>query len=312
MSAAKTRCGEIDFVKAVMIALVILSHLSLFTDVNPIVKTFVINTFAMPAFLLMSGYFCNSAKPARLYFKHSFWLLVPYLLLNGSYILACSCLPIREHIEHLTWQTFAFHLLVRPLGPYWYLQTLILCQILGFVVMRLNLGRSFAGNIILLALAVYAFKDIMVFFKAMYFVAGFAMARLGVAFLAFFRASWWSLVPLVLLVSDPQNLDQSTLPGVVITYLVISLCLAAYPCLTASSRRLSLFVGRNTLTIYLFSPIFTLASKVFSPLFAWDGTRICYAIVAVAFVIAGSLALTWLIDKVGISRFMFGRRNALQ
>ncbi len=312
MNAAKKRSAEIDFVKAVMIALVVLSHLSLFTDVNPIVKIFVINTFAMPAFLLVSGYFCDPAKPARTFFRHTLWLLVPYLLLDGCYIFACSFLPVREHIDHLTWQTFAYHLLVRPLGPYWYLQTLVLCQVLSFIVMRLNPGRSFIGNIILLAIAIYAFKDVMVFGKAMYFIAGFVMARLKVPYLGFFRASWWAVVPLVLLVADPQNLDQSTLPGVAITYLVISLCLAVYTCLSGIIRRMMLFIGRNTLVIYLFSPVFTLASKAFFPFFAWDATRICYAAASVVFVIAGCLAMTWLLDRVGISRFMFGRKNALR
>ena len=312
MTTVKARSGEIDFIKAVMIALVVLSHLSLFTDVNPIVKTFVINTFAMPIFLLISGYFCNPSKPARTYFRHTLWLLIPYLLLNGLYIIACTFLPIREHIDHLSLPVMAYHLFIRPLGPYWFLQTLVLCQTLCFIILRLNIGRSLLGNIILLTLSIYAFKDIMVFGKAMYFVAGFAIARSGISYLRFFRGSWWAIVPFVLLVSHKENLDQATLPGAAITYLMTSLCLALWPHLSEVVRRPLLFIGRNTLVIYLFSPVFTLASKSFFPFFAWDSTRISYAIVAVVFTIVGCLAMTWMIDKLSISRFVFGERKALK
>lgn len=48
--------------------------------------------------------------------------------MESGYILMASILPVREHIDRLDMEGFVRHLTISPLGPYWYLQTLIVCM----------------------------------------------------------------------------------------------------------------------------------------------------------------------------------------
>lgn len=103
------------------------------------------------------------------------------------------------------------------------------------------------------------------------------------------------------------NLDRGTLAGVAITWLSISLLLAAYGYLPVQAKRLSFFIGRNTLVILLFSPIFTILSKAFLPVFAFDPTGMLFLVTATAFTLSGCMGMAWAMDKMHVSRFFFGR-----
>lgn len=129
------RIEEIDFIKCVLILLMVTFHLVYIGNTYPLAKSFVY-TFHMPCFLVLSGYLLNLHKPPRAFGKSMFWLAVPYLLMESGYILMASVLPIREHIDNLTPGTFAALLLLHPIGPYWYLHTLILCSTVYFALSR--------------------------------------------------------------------------------------------------------------------------------------------------------------------------------
>lgn len=305
------RVDEIDFLKAILIILVVIFHLVWFSESHTFVKI-AIYTFLMPAFLLLSGYFCHINKTPRIFLRQLLWFFIPYAIMEVGYTVMCFYLPIHEHITELSPTVLLYHLFVHPLGPYWYLQTLIICQLLCFVIFRLDLCRSFIGNLILLCVVIFALQDLIVFSKAMYFVAGFILLQSGTKFLSFFRPSFLSIIPLIYLCSFPQNQDRATVPGIAINYLAISFFLAIYPLLFQKIKKIFLFIGRNTLVIFLFSPIFTQLSKSFIPLFTWDPTRLSFMIVSVVFTIAGCIAITWIFDRFNISQFFFGRQQVLQ
>ena len=44
---------------------------------------------------------------------------------------------VREGVEHLTWSVWLDKLFLHPLGPYWYLHTLLICGLTYFAVFRL-------------------------------------------------------------------------------------------------------------------------------------------------------------------------------
>lgn len=94
-------------------------------------------------------------------------------------------------------------------------------------------------------------------------------------FLSCFPASFLAIIPLVFLCSQPENLNRGTLGGILITGLVISLSLYIYKHLPHTVKQASLFIGKNTLPILLFSPVFTALSKLFLPFFR--STRQGYA-----------------------------------
>ena len=91
----------------------------------------------------------------------------------------------------------------------------------------------------------------------------------------------------------------------------ISLLLAAYGYLPVQAKRLSFFIGRNTLVILLFSPIFTILSKAFLPVFAFDPTGMLFLVTATAFTLSGCMGMAWAMDKIHVSRFFFGKSTIL-
>lgn len=305
------RVDEIDFLKAVMIILMVMFHLVWFSEGHPYAKQ-VIYTFHMPAFLLLSGYFCHTNKSSRVFLHQTLWFFIPYAIMELGYTVMCFYLPIHEHITELSPTVLLYHLFVHPLGPYWYLQTLIICQLFSFVIFRFNLCRSFIGNLILLCIVIFALHNLIVFANAMYFVAGFILLQSGTKFLSFFKPSVLAIIPLVWLCCFPLNLDRATIAGIVINYLAISFCLTIYPHLFRKIKTMFLFLGRNTLVILLFSPIFTLFSKYFIPLFSWDPTRISFMIISVMFTLTGCVIMAWIFDRFHLSQFLFGRQQVLK
>lgn len=58
-----------------------------------------------------------------------------------------------------------------------------------------------------------------------------------------------------------------------------------------------LYIGKNTLPIYLFHPIFTMAAKFYHPLFAFDKSEILLAAFTIILAIAGSIAIAKVMEK---------------
>ena len=117
------RIKELDYLKGVMIILVITFHLVYFEHLYPYAKQ-VVYTFHMPVFLVISGYLMNISKKWGAFMLTIVGLVIPYLVMESSYTVMASLLPINEHIDHLTAGVFFDKLLLHPLGPYWYLHTL--------------------------------------------------------------------------------------------------------------------------------------------------------------------------------------------
>lgn len=151
----------------------------------------------------------------------------------------------------------------------------------------------------------------MNFSNVLYFLIGMIVSQSGLRFTQVFRATTFAIVPFVILCCFPDNLDRGTLAGVAITWLSISLLLAAYGYLPAQAKRLSFFIGRNTLVILLFSPIFTILSKAVLPVFAFDPTGMLFLVAATVFTLSGCMGMAWAMDKMHVSRFFFGKRTIL-
>ena len=123
-----SRIDALDFLKCIFVLLMVAFHLAYFADAHPLLKQWVY-TFHMPGFLLISGYLMRVDRPLRQFSRTLLWLFVPYLVLESSYIVASAFLPVRDGIAQLSLSVFAEKFFLHPLGPYWYLHTLILCGV---------------------------------------------------------------------------------------------------------------------------------------------------------------------------------------
>lgn len=304
------RIDELDMLKCLFILLMIAFHLAYFGDGHPYVKNFVY-TFHMPGFLLISGYLMNVDKPVRAFARTLLWLLVPYVVMESGYVVMASVLPIRDHISELSPAVFLSKLFLHPLGPYWYLHTLIICGAIYYATFRW-IRLSTLSRFIIIGMAFYGLSvaGLVSAGCVLYFLLGAVVRQSRQPFLSIFHGSWLAAVPLLVLFLSPSCFNRESLGGMLIVYLTISLALAAFPYIRRS-RRLWLFLGRNSLVLYIFSPLFTICCKAFIPFLAFDGTRMLFLLVSLPVCVGGSLAVARLLDIVHLSPLLFGRKRSL-
>ena len=304
------RIGELDFLKGFLIIMVISFHLVYIGDSHPYAKQ-VVYTFHMPGFLLISGYLINVQKRWKDFLRTMCHYAVPYILIESGYIVMASLLPIREHLDVLTVGVFFEKLILHPLGPYWYLQTLIVCGLAYAVVSRLHFIKPLS-QFILLGIVFYVishFGGVLTFGHTMYFLAGAMIKRSGLSFTTLFQPSSLAIVAFALLALYPQNLKMDAPGGILMVVLVISAVFFAYSHVGDKPRRLMLYLGRKTLPLFLFSPIFTFVCKPLVPLFQFDRTDLMFLVVSLLICISGSLAVDWVMDKTGFSRYFYVKQR---
>ena len=129
----KERVVELDYLKCILILLMVLFHLAYFSEKYPLLKQFVY-AFHMPVFLILSGYLTNINKGTEKKIREILWLFIPYSLMEASYVVTASVLPIREHFDGLSIELLIRKVLMEPMGPYWYLHTLLVCEVMYYVV----------------------------------------------------------------------------------------------------------------------------------------------------------------------------------
>ena len=303
------RIKELDFLKGVLILLVISFHLVYFEQLYPEIKQ-VVYTFHMPGFLLISGYLMNINKEPKDFLRTLLWLAVPYLVMESGYIYMASLLPINEHIENLTPWVFLDRLFLHPLGPYWYLHALILCGGLYYYIYN-NVERGLMTRFLLIGIAYYVLAHILgilSFSSSLYFLAGAVLRQSNRDFLLFFLPTRLSVIAFALLACFSKYPTQASLNGALIVYFAISTLLSLYEHLPERLQKGFVLFGRNSLMLYVFSPIFTVLCKQFVPYLKFDPTGLLFLAVSLSFCVVGSLLIAWLMDFVGISKYFFGRK----
>ncbi len=309
------RIEELDFLKCVMITLMVVFHLAYFGDLHPHAKQFVY-TFHMPAFLVISGYLLSTGKAPKAFLRSTWWLLMPYAVMEICYATASTMMPVRGGMESFTLLNLLDAVVLHPVGPYWYLHTLILADIVCYGVYNVinRLSRAKDGVSVLLCALVFFVLDhvcgVIATGNAAYFLIGFALKRYGVPFTSFVRASWLAVIPLVAIcwLTPTEHLKAFSLLGIITVYLVCSALTAVFSVLGERVRRPLLFIGANTLPILLFSPIFTMAAKALIPFFAFDRTGLLFMLTATAITLAGSLIIAKAMDLIGASPWFCGKR----
>lgn len=292
MASTQKRIEELDFIKCILILLMISFHLVYINETHPYAKQ-VVYTFHMPGFLIISGYLMNVGKQSAVFIKSMLAIAIPYIIMESGYIFMASIFPINEHIDELTLGVFADKLFLHPIGPYWYLKTLFICSAIYYIINKFDKINTI-NSLVLCGLLFYALSTTksMSFSNSLYFLAGAAIRKSGKSFLDIFKPSWLSIIAFALLISSKGNLSRATSGGILIVYLSISIILFLYSIMPEKIRTKALRLGQNTLPIFLFSPIFTILCKVFLPYLMFDPSGMVYLAVSVPFCVAGSLIVS--------------------
>ena len=302
------RIAEIDILKGVLILLVVSFHLVYIERLYPYAKQ-VVYTFHMPAFLVLSGYLRSKPKQPKDLICSLFWMAVPYMVMESGYIMMAAVLPIAEHINKLTVTVFFEKLLLHPIGPYWYLHTIILCEGVCHFTSYIVADKK-QTCLLFTALILYGCSwafGIMSFSMSIYFLMGFMLRWQNIQITDFFRASALPLAFFAILIARQENLNASAICGMLIIYTAAGSIL--YLSRHVGSRvRLSLqFLGRNSLSVFLFSPMFTIVCKQLVPYVSFDPTGIVFLILSLTLCVSGSLLIAWTMDKLSLSDLMFGK-----
>lgn len=310
----ESRIKELDYLKAIFIVLMVMFHLVYFSQMYPYLKN-VVYTFHMPAFLIISGYLTNITKPCGKFLRTQMWIFIPYAFMELWYVVMSSVLPVRESVDQVSVGLILNKIFVDPLGPYWYLHTLVICSLTYFVTYRYIIRGGGLSGLIVLSLILFVLSQyvgLMDPSSAMYFIIGVAIHQGKMSFTQVFRPSALAIVALVLMCCFEANLNRYSMQGMAITYLAISFLLFVVGYIGPGVQRALSFIGRNTLVILLFSPIFTMLAKLLVPLFGFDPWGVLFMLVSVTIALVGCFAIGWCFDRLNLSRYCFGKEKVMQ
>lgn len=306
----KTRIHQLDYLKGIFILLMVIFHLALVEETYPVLRN-AVYTFHMSAFLIISGYLANVNKTPSEFGHGLLRLFVPYVLFEALYILAQyhigGQLGAHNAISQLTASDFVLRIATQPTGPYWYIHTLIISTVVYWLVYKVFKLDGISA-LALTALILYGLTIVIEglnWSNVIYFIIGIFILRGGKTFLDTITPSFIAILPLIVLFWFPENYDSGSLAGIAITILVISVLLALYVYCPHVIKDALAYIGRNSLAIVIFSPIFTIATKKVAPYFSFDSTALCFTLVALPLIVGCCLACAWLSDKAKLSRFIF-------
>jgi len=226
-------------------------------------------------------------------------------------------LPVSDRLTELSIAAIMEKVFITSIGPYWFFHLMIVCGIFYYACFQL-LSRNLNTVSIL---AIYAFLLILVatvtpllsIKAAAYYFFGNVLRRSGVQFNSFFRASVFSLLPLVALLCHNDFREWGSIAIMVSVYCVISflLWLHKFACREKTMYNQMLFIGANTLPIFLFHPIFTMLAKYYQPLFAFDHTAILHTLITIIIAVAGSILIARIMDWSHLT-YIFGKSKMIR
>lgn len=325
----KQRNTDIDWIRAILIILMILIHIVSFGNAYPQLKAGILS-FMMPTFLIITGYLVNIEKSPKEMGRYLMCLALPYVIMVTGFSVLSYFMPVRDGITELSLSQICEKIFVTSIGPYWFIQTMIICGILYYVSFKgatwetLRQGKTTMST----TTSLFIFATLLLLLSktpalspsaATYYFIGAVLRQCHIGFDRIFRPSPVALLLWINLLGLEEWYDWGTLAIVFSCWCCISSLMWIHSLIkrlqdNASVRKTEdtlLYIGRNTLPIYLFHPIFTMAAKFYHPLFSWDRSEICFALVTIFIAIAGSIGIAKMMEKTHLA-YLFGKGKMLR
>ncbi|MCP9551494.1 acyltransferase [Prevotella copri] len=325
----KQRNTDIDWIRAILIILMILIHIVSFGNAYPQLKAGILS-FMMPTFLIITGYLVNIEKSSKEMGRYLMCLALPYVIMVTGFSVLSYFMPVRDGITELSLSQICEKIFVTSIGPYWFIQTMIICGILYYVSFKgaiwgtLRQGKTTMST----TTSLFIFATLLLLQSktpalspsaATYYFIGAVLRQCHIGFDRIFRPSPVALLLWLLLLGMEEWYDWGTLAIVFSCWCCISSLMWIHSlinhlqdnaCVRKTEATL-LYIGRNTLPIYLFHPIFTMAAKFYHPLFSWDRSEIIFALVTIFIAIAGSIGIAKMMEKTRLA-YLFGKGKMLR
>jgi len=313
----ENRLTDIDFIKGVMIFLMVCFHITYVGSLKPemnCITTFVYS-FHMPVFLFYSGFFISTSNLLKVRLKKLVRnILIPYLLFELIYIVSLYLaskfgFTFNNKISVFDYNFVLNKLFIDPIGAYWYLHTLLISIIVLNLVDYFYKGEQIY-LIIIIGICYFLLSFIIDGFKfqnSIFIIFGYTFKKYSQKI----PLSWLSILPIILIAYfSLPNLERASIYSFGITIFTISFLKYLY-LMFSKSQIIKWFtwVGRNTLIIVLIHPIFINIFRLFNK---WslviDPTAISYLLLTTVATILFSLICSKLFDKLNISRILFGKK----
>ena len=317
------RNTDLDLIRGILIILMILIHIVSFGNAYPHLKAGILS-FMMPTFLIVTGYLVNVGKTTKQFGKYLLCLALPYVIMVTGFSVLSYFLPVRDGITELSLAEIANKIFVTSIGPYWFIQTMIICGTLYYGSFRISdrFHGSLQTRLFILAILILlaAKTPALNITAAVYYFAGVVIRQCHVDFSKLFRATPVAIILWAFILYRNDLYNWGNVAVVFSCWCCISSFLWLNQLLEkAKSRSESwgklhttlLYIGRNTLPIYLFHPIFTMAAKYYHPLFRFDKSEWLFAIVTIILAILGSIAIAKMMEKTKIA-YIFGKGSLLR
>ena len=325
----KQRNTDIDWIRAILIILMILIHIVSFGNAYPQLKAGILS-FMMPTFLIITGYLVNIEKSPKEMGRYLMCLALPYVIMVTGFSVLSYFMPVRDGITELSLSQICEKIFVTSIGPYWFIQTMIICGILYYISFKgatwetLRQGKTTMST----TTSLFIFATLLLLLSktpalspsaATYYFIGAVLRQCHIGFDRIFRPSPVALLLWINLLGLEEWYDWGTLAIVFSCWCCISSLMWIHSlikrlqdntCVRKTEDTL-LYIGRNTLPIYLFHPIFTMAAKFYHPLFSWDRSEICFALVTIFIAIAGSIGIAKMMEKTHLA-YLFGKGKMLR
>ena len=325
----KQRNTDIDWIRAILIILMILIHIVSFGNAYPHLKAGILS-FMMPTFLIITGYLVNIEKSPKEMGRYLMCLALPYVIMVTGFSVLSYFMPVRDGITEVSLSQICEKIFVTSIGPYWFIQTMIICGILYYVSFKgatwetLRQGKTTMST----TTSLFIFATLLLLLSktpalspsaATYYFIGAVLRQCHIGFDRIFRPSPVALLLWINLLGLEEWYDWGTLAIVFSCWCCISSLMWIHSlikrlqdnaCVRKTEDTL-LYIGRNTLPIYLFHPIFTMAAKFYHPLFSWDRSEICFALVTIFIAIAGSIGIAKMMEKTHLA-YLFGKGKMLR
>lgn len=303
------RIQEIDMAKGILILLMVAFHIEFFNTKYPDACS-IIYAFIMPGFLLISGYLFSVNKEPRKFMKSISGIVVPYIFFEIVYLLGIGMLG--KYIgSSNTFDGGVLALLSKiafsPSGTYWYLHTMAICLTACYLVNRYvmkGLSGILISSAILYALSVgiegLKWEDII------YFIIG-ALFRNANFVINERLKSPISILCFVLIIIFSNDISRDSVSGIGLSLTFLGFAFDLKDRIPECISNYISYIGRNSLAIVLFSPLFTVTAKFCAPFFAFDDTRILGTICCLSMITALCLFFAMLFDKLTLSRIIGGK-----
>jgi len=89
-------------------------------------------SFMMPTFLIITGYLVNIEKTGKQMRNYLKCLALPYVIMVTGFSVLSYFMPVRDGITELSLSQICEKIFVTSIGPYWFIQTMIICGALYY------------------------------------------------------------------------------------------------------------------------------------------------------------------------------------